>query len=607
MMSADSASEESRSRSEAHRYTGLWHAKLASIAARQTAATQAEFIVPVTLTSRDSDVPTVLPVTLLQKVNAIVEPTSPYSKEFAPWSKGLAVGVSISSFVSILASVIIFIVESLPQYHESSPSAFFAIESVCVTVFTVEFCIRCVSAPDKKSFSKDIFNAIDLTAIIPYYLALALSSRSLASFAFLRTVRLLRVLRVLKVGTISESLNSVQKSLAKSLDALYLLVLLISISTILFSSAMYLAETSNDVHRNGTWYTTTDAGAEVASQFQSIPHASWWAIVTLCTVGYGDAVPQSVAGKVVAAGTMLCGILVVAFPVILIGANFNEIFAEHQRQQSSQRKVDDLSELRVATQDALVELLKGLQGSKGTTQLLHEKRDQPGREMGAFNFNGQQRAIFAVDEPPTDVPPTVVTVSVKCFWYEPVFEVRAGSLTIVGPNGAVSNLRSSFAAPAKPRSPSFIRPASLAASAASAQLATSVGGGAHVVSFALSLDDSAAQAAAREVVSKVEPTSSDLFFASSRSVAVLDVSFPNLAAFVTFDAELMVHRFHNPSQRVRIGFLVSGCDDAESLVAILPTVTLHVAAYWKSAHEVACGTQQPDFSSTIPLHELADD
>jgi voltage-gated potassium channel len=46
--------------------------------------------------------------------------------------------------------------------------------------------------------------------------------------------------------------------------------------------------------------------------FGSIPSALWWAIVTLTTTGYGDAVPHTVAGRMLAGVVMVSGILVFA-------------------------------------------------------------------------------------------------------------------------------------------------------------------------------------------------------------------------------------------------------------------------------------------------------
>jgi voltage-gated potassium channel Kch len=52
----------------------------------------------------------------------------------------------------------------------------------------------------------------------------------------------------------------------------------------------------------------------------------WWAIVTLGTIGYGDAVPITLAGRLVAGLTIFVGLLMVALPVGIVAAAFaNEV------------------------------------------------------------------------------------------------------------------------------------------------------------------------------------------------------------------------------------------------------------------------------------------
>ena len=56
--------------------------------------------------------------------------------------------------------------------------------------------------------------------------------------------------------------------------------------------------------------------------FKSIPHAMWWGITTLTTVGYGDMVPITLLGRIIAASTMLIGIAMVAIPAGIIASGF---------------------------------------------------------------------------------------------------------------------------------------------------------------------------------------------------------------------------------------------------------------------------------------------
>eukprot|EP00002_Diphylleia_rotans_P000188 TRINITY_DN10099_c0_g3_i14.p2 TRINITY_DN10099_c0_g3~~TRINITY_DN10099_c0_g3_i14.p2 ORF type:complete len:103 (+),score=18.05 TRINITY_DN10099_c0_g3_i14:1-309(+) len=93
-------------------------------------------------------------------------------------------------------------------------------------------------------------------------------------------------------------------TLLKSFDALLLLVLVISLEVVIFSSAIFYAE--RGVYEEGKgWFIDGER-----SQYQSVPESFWWAIVTVSTVGYGDVVPKTVAGRIIGGLTVISGVLV---------------------------------------------------------------------------------------------------------------------------------------------------------------------------------------------------------------------------------------------------------------------------------------------------------
>jgi len=78
---------------------------------------------------------------------------------------------------------------------------------------------------------------------------------------------------------------------------------------------------------------------------QSIVGAWWWAVVTMTTVGYGDVYPVTAAGKAIGMLTMVTGLLVIAYPITIIGVNLNDIYEEYREKRARQDRA--LARIRV--------------------------------------------------------------------------------------------------------------------------------------------------------------------------------------------------------------------------------------------------------------------
>merc|ERR1712183_281631 len=83
-------------------------------------------------------------------------------------------------------------------------------------------------------------------------------------------------------------------------------------------------------------YINTNTGK--ASMFQHIPGTFWWCLITMCLVGFGDEIPLSSLGKIVAIMTAISGMVLLAIPVSVISANFKIQFDRVQR--ANIRKLD---------------------------------------------------------------------------------------------------------------------------------------------------------------------------------------------------------------------------------------------------------------------------
>jgi voltage-gated potassium channel len=76
--------------------------------------------------------------------------------------------------------------------------------------------------------------------------------------------------------------------------------------------------------------------------FDTVWLGMWWAIQTVTTVGYGDVVPGSTAGKVIASFMMLGGLSLFA---VVTGAITSAFVAQAQRQMGRDPLIEKLDEL----------------------------------------------------------------------------------------------------------------------------------------------------------------------------------------------------------------------------------------------------------------------
>ncbi|CAD6199556.1 unnamed protein product [Caenorhabditis auriculariae] len=187
------------------------------------------------------------------------------------------------------------------------------LEYVCMGWFTLEYLIRIVIYPRKKQFVKKTLNIIDLLTILPFYLEIGLPlfgmESSLKEFTgamlVIRVLRVLRMARVFKLARYSTSLQTFGHTLQSSITELSMLSMFLVTGIIFFSTIMYYLEKD-----------------EPHTDFYSIPAGCWWCVVTMATVGYGDAKPVTTGGKLVATATSICGIIVLAFPISMIVEKF---------------------------------------------------------------------------------------------------------------------------------------------------------------------------------------------------------------------------------------------------------------------------------------------
>jgi voltage-gated potassium channel len=210
----------------------------------------------------------------------------------------------------ILISVTGAILDSEPAINAAWGGWLAALEYGCVGVFTVEYAARiwvCVEdragryvhpVRGRLRYALTPLAIIDLAAILPTWLG----------FLFPETLielRLLRLLRILRLGRFSPALATFEIVLVNERRAL------LSALTVLLTALMLAATVMHWAER--------DAQPEA---FGSIPAAMWWAVVTLTTLGYGDVVPVTGLGRLVAGVSAVIGVMMIALPTAILGAGF---------------------------------------------------------------------------------------------------------------------------------------------------------------------------------------------------------------------------------------------------------------------------------------------
>uniref|UniRef100_A0A7S2S5R2 Ion transport domain-containing protein n=1 Tax=Mucochytrium quahogii TaxID=96639 RepID=A0A7S2S5R2_9STRA len=238
---------------------------------------------------------------------------------------------SLALMMVITFSVVVFCLESLPMFYldaEDDNSIWAWIETICVIIFTVEYVLRLISCPNKLKFLKSVLNTIDLAAIVPFYLEKYFTVNS----AVFRVVRLVRVFRVFKISRYLSWISIFMEAMIQSAQPLTMLLFVMMIGCVFFSSAMFFIEKGEFDEVNEVYMRE---GKE--SPFQSIPATFWWCLVTMTTVGYGDVYPITPAGKLVASLASLTGILVLAIPITIISTNFSVEYEKLKKQRKTMR------------------------------------------------------------------------------------------------------------------------------------------------------------------------------------------------------------------------------------------------------------------------------
>lgn len=232
----------------------------------------------------------------------------------------------------IVLNVIAVTLEFVPEVNNLYSNYFRFFEIISISIFSIEYMLRFWTSPiTYRAVSQKcnwprlryVFSTngmVDLLAISPFYLQFLMPGIDL------RILRSLRLIRILKLSAYNSALSDLVEALNEERRAFFAAGYLFMLIFVLASSFIYFAEHSAQ-----------------PNEFNSIPHAMYWALITITTVGYGDIAPVTHVGKFIAAASAISGVVVVALLTGIIASAFNT--------QMERRKAELENEIRRAFDD----------------------------------------------------------------------------------------------------------------------------------------------------------------------------------------------------------------------------------------------------------------
>ena len=220
----------------------------------------------------------------------------------------------------------VIILASYSEVYQRCHDLFTAVIAFAIVVFTIELLLRLWSCTVDPRFRgpirgrlKCLFTTsllVNLLVIVPFYAKPFFPGEDTLINAAI-------ILVILKLLTYSNTFTFVTDVLKAKRNELATALTIDIILLLTFASFMFIIEHPTD-----------------PSNFSSIPAAGWWAAETLTTVGYGDLLPTTTLGHLLAVIAMFIGIATFAIPIAIVGAGFTEEFGARRSRQVQAQAVD---------------------------------------------------------------------------------------------------------------------------------------------------------------------------------------------------------------------------------------------------------------------------
>ncbi|XP_037043128.1 potassium voltage-gated channel subfamily KQT member 4 isoform X14 [Bradysia coprophila] len=231
-------------------------------------------------------------------------------------------------FFMVFTCLALSVFSTIEGYEKEAIIILIRMEILVVIWFTIEFALRLWSSGCRSRYQGGVgrlkflrrpFCIIDVITIAASLIVIAMgtSGQVFTALRGLRFFQILRMVRMDRRGGTWKLLGSVVYAHRQEL----ITTLYIGFLGLIFASFLvYLME------------------KDVNKKFNNFAQALWWGVITLCTVGYGDMVPETWQGKIIASFCALLGISFFALPAGILGSGFALKVQQQQRQKHMIRR-----------------------------------------------------------------------------------------------------------------------------------------------------------------------------------------------------------------------------------------------------------------------------
>lgn len=220
--------------------------------------------------------------------------------------------------IAVLSVVLLFLEPGGSEMYTPNGLVFsllFWAEIFFTGVFTLEYLLRLWATPSKERYAFSFFGIVDLLTMLPMYIIWMFPHMAVEYVAFLRVLRILRVLRVLKLLRYMSEMGVVWRSIKLARHKLTMFFAFVGVVLCVFGGLMYAVEGGNE-------------------GFTSLAASMYWAVVTLTTVGYGDIVPHTALGRMLASVLILVGYSIIAVPTGILTAYMSQEMQRYREQRN---------------------------------------------------------------------------------------------------------------------------------------------------------------------------------------------------------------------------------------------------------------------------------